>query len=191
MTLGLATLSGGVGAAAWVSRVRARRRRWVQAVRALEGAEGRELGAPVDHLPQGLGRLVLQARLVRVQLGTPLRRFALELVHDTPWSRRTRCDEYDRALADARMAIWDWLRSVERLPRTERALLAEVGWSPRPLRHTLFAPGVLERTADPFEDVLYPELPDLDHVAQALAWAGQDLLHLERALLAWRPSPYR
>ncbi|MEM6993942.1 MAG: hypothetical protein AAF721_25745 [Myxococcota bacterium] len=152
-----------------------------------------DVDLPLDtgHLSPGLANLTCQARTLRLVLATPLQRIPEGTWRDTPWRRRQRCDEYDRALVDARRALWDWLRCARRLPLTDRAVLATLGLSLRAVAGALFAPGVLERTSDPWEDVLFPAAPDYDTVSAGLCEAMHDLSRLEVALLSVRADPYR
>jgi hypothetical protein len=75
-----------------------------------------------------------------------------------------RCDQYDLALSDARRALWDWLLLFRSLGERDRYVLGGLGVSLTPFYRALFKPGVFDRSADPWEDTLYPEAPDLDLV---------------------------
>jgi len=116
----------------------------------------------------------------------------LRRVLETPVARlRAPLGDYDVALVDARMALWSFVRSIDALSTTERAWLAALGLRADHLRATLFAPGVLERTADPYGDGLLSDRPDRPRVARALGDTIAGLRSFEGALAAWRPSPYR
>lgn len=143
------------------------------------------------HLTPGLASLTRQARTLRLVLATPLQRMPDRPWQETPWRRRQRCDEYDRALADARRALWDWLSAGSRLPAGDRAVLHRLGIELGAVRSALFAPGVLERTPDAFDDVWLPNEPDFDAVTDGLFGAMHDLHRLEYRLLSMRSDPYR
>jgi hypothetical protein len=188
-TLFVATASaaGVTVAAQRARRARARRRAlW----RRLEQIHV-DLPLDVRHLTPDLGALTIQARVVRLVLETPLHRFLDTPLRETPWGRRERCDDYDLAVGEARRALWDWLRSVERLGSPDRALLCQLGLGVSRLRALLRQPGVFERTDDVFEDVLIPAAPDPDLVTFMLCQAMVDLRGFEVALLSHRPDPYR
>lgn len=184
------SLSGGAGALYMAERVRRHWRVKDHVARRLREAQ---LEMPLDtaHLTGGLARLAAQTRIVRLALETPLRRFSSRVAADTPWRRRERCDEFDRALVDARMAIWEWLLSVRALDEWDRSVLTRLGLSPQTLQRVLFTPGVFERTGDVWEQVLYPVEPDLEYVSDILGRAMMDLRRFEVSLLVWRPDPYR
>jgi hypothetical protein len=116
----------------------------------------------------------------------------LRRVLETPVARlRAPLRDYDVSLVDARMALWSFVRSIDALSATERAWLAALGLRSDQLRATMFAPGVLERTPDPYGDTLLPDRPDRPRVARALGETIARLRSFEGALAAWRPSPYR
>jgi hypothetical protein len=77
------------------------------------------------------------------------------------------------------------------LSPSDRAVTGNLGFSPRTLWRLLFAPGILERTDDVFEEVLYPARPDLEGVSVALGGVLLELREFELALLATHPDPYR
>jgi hypothetical protein len=150
-----------------------------------------DLPLDVRHLTPDLGAVAIGARLVRLALETPLHRFIDTPLRQTPWGRRERCDDYDLAAGEARRALWEWLRAVDRLGSPDRALLGQLGLEVRGLRAILRQPGVFERSDDVWEDVLYPVAPDPDHVTRMLCQAMVDLRGFEVALLSHRPDPYR
>lgn len=150
-----------------------------------------DLPLDVRHLPPELGAVAIGARMVRLQLETPLHRFLDTPLRETPWGRRERCDDYDLAVGEARRALWEWLRAVERLGSPDRAFLCQLGLEVRGLRALLRQPGVFERTDDVWEHVLYPAAPDPEHVTRMLCQAMVDLRGFEVALLSHRPDPYR
>jgi hypothetical protein len=168
-------------------RARARRRALRQRLEQIHV----DLPLDVRHLTPELGALTMQARVVRLVLETPLHRFLDTPLRETPWGRRERCDDYDHAVGEARRALWDWLRSVERLGGPDRAFLCQLGLGVHGLRALLRQPGVFERTDDVFEDVLIPAAPDPDRVTRMLCQAMVDLRGFEVALLSHRPDPYR
>lgn len=150
-----------------------------------------DLPLDVRHLTPELGALAIQARVVRLQLETPLLRFLDTPLREAPWGRRERCDDYDLAVGEARRALWEWLALVQRLGSPDRALLLQLGLGVQQLRALMRQPGVFERTDDVFEDVLVPAAPDPDLVTRMLCQAMVDLRGFEVALLSHRPDPYR
>lgn len=174
-------------AAARAVRQRARRMRIAKRLAELDI----ELPLATGHLTPALEDLTRQARILRLVLTTPLQRIPDNTWRDTPWRRRQRCDEYDRALVEARRAVWDWLNAARRLPGTDRAVLRNLRIDLSAVRGALFAPRVLERTADPWEEALFPVPPDVDVVADALCDAMQDLSRFEIAVSTMRADPYR
>ena len=66
-----------------------------------------------------------------------------------------------------------------------------IGVSLTPVSSALFKPGVLDRSADPWEYTLYPEAPDLDLVFAELRRTMHDLRCFEVALLSAVHDPYR
>lgn len=156
-------------------------------------------GAPdaalcLDHLSPGLARVATHSRFLRRQLETPLRRCAATAtsVMPTPWKRRERCDAYDLAVVDARRATWDWLLALDGLEPADRGALRRLGLSPVAVRKAVFGRGLLDRTEDPWEQVVYADPPDAHRVASALQTAMECLHAFEVALMAYRPhQPYR
>lgn len=168
-------------------RARARRRALARRLEQIHV----DLPLDVRHLPPDLGALTIGARMVRLQLETPLHRFLDGSLRETPWGRRERCDDYDLAVGEARRALWEWLREVERLGSPDRAFLGQLGLHVQGLRALLRQPGVFERTDDVWEEVLYPAAPDSELVTRMLCQAMVDLRGFEVALLSHRPDPYR
>lgn len=151
-----------------------------------------ELPLDVGHLSPALGSLAAAARLARRRLETPLYRTQVAIGRELAWwSPRERVDEYDLALADARLAVWEWLVLIGRLGAAEIALLRQLELDPRPLRSLMYAPGVFERTHDVFEGPLLRARPDPCTVEAALYEAMDMLRKFEVALLSHRPTPYR
>lgn len=188
-TLIIATVSG-TGVTVAAHRARRARARRLDLRRRLEQIHV-DLPLDVRHLTPDLGRLTIQARVVRLILETPLHRVFESLMQETPWGRRERCDDYDLAVVEARRALWEWLRAVEQLGGADRALLAQLGLGVQRLRAVMRRPGVFERTDDVFEETLYPAAPDPELVTAALCQAMADLRGFEVALLSHRPDPYR
>lgn len=174
-------------AARWWSRERERTAR-TRELRAL--SEGEE-AATTSHLSRGLSELARQARLVRDALATPLACWATPLAPETPWGRRARCDAYDRAIGEARRTLWEWLLLFRRLDERERLVLVGLGLSPAPFYAALFEPGVFDRSDDLWEEVLYPEAPDLGRVFAELRRTMIALRAFEAALLGCAGDPYR
>ncbi|MCA9688569.1 MAG: hypothetical protein R3A51_03125 [Nannocystaceae bacterium] len=143
------------------------------------------------HLSPKLANLAQQTRVVRLMLETPLRRYRPAVFSDTPWSRRKRCDEYDLALGDARRALWEWMHQFKHLEREDLHRLIEMGLSLAPFRSVLFKRGVFERCDDPWEQVLYPRAPDMDHVFRELHRTMYELKRFEFALTGHALDPYR
>lgn len=151
-----------------------------------------DLPLDVRHLTPSLGKLAIQARVVRLVLEAPLQRFLDTPLRETPWGRRERCDDYDLAIVEARRALWEWLLAVDRLERADQALLRQLGLGVRRLRSMLWKPGVFERTDDVWEETtLIPVAPDPELVTSVLCDAMVDLRRFEIALLSHRPDPYR
>ncbi|MCX4241070.1 hypothetical protein [Paraliomyxa miuraensis] len=185
----IATVSG-TGITMAAHRARRARARRLALQRRLEQIHV-DLPLDVRHLTPDLGRLAIQARVVRLVLETPLHRVFDTPLRQTPWGRRERCDDFDLAVVEARRALWEWLRAVERLGGADRALLAQLGLGVSRLRALMRQPGVFERTNDVFEETLYPVAPDPDRVTAMLCQAMTDLRGFEVALLSHRPDPYR
>lgn len=165
-----------------------RRRRARALARSLESIN--DLGeANLNHLTPGLARVVRQSQHLRLLLETPLRRSEIPLWSESPWARRARCDAYDQCLVEVRRALYDWMAEVESLAPQELALLAQLGITPRPFQELLF--GSMDRTDDPWEQVLYPAAPDLDRTQQALVATMHELRRFEAALTAGPMTPYR
>jgi hypothetical protein len=187
---GLAALSGGGGVLYVARRVRrrqelrARIRRHLELCQCELPVERSRLGAP-------LAALVHAVRMARFVVEVPLVRFTHRVVRDAPWSRRERCDEYDRALSDVRRALWEVVLAARKIGPADAALLADRGVGVRELHRLIFAPGILERTDDPWEQVLYPVEPDLEAAEEALGGALHELVRLEEAILAPSGAPYR
>lgn len=143
------------------------------------------------HLSPSLAHLAVQARVVRLSLATPLERWQVPLLHDTPWGRRAACDQYDLALSDARRALWEWLLLFRRLGEPDRQLLSALGLSLAPFHAVLFKPGVFDRSDDLWEQTLYPAAPDLARVFAELRRTMHDLRSFELTLLGAVSDPYR
>ena len=171
---------------------RKRRRRHRDVQRTLAALD-REVPPALEHLPPSLARVALATRLLRLQLETPLQRLAdaETRMHELPWRRRERLLDYDVALTEARRALWEWLTLLAALGTADKIRLRALGLDPRPLRTLVFAPGVLERTAHPFDDAWFPVEPDADAVIAALGRALFDLQRFELVLASLREDPYR
>lgn len=183
------TVGAGVTAAAaarWLAQERRRDDR-IRELRALSEADGEPA---TGHLSRELAELARQARLVRHALATPMSRWEQPL-GETPWGRRARCDEYDRAIGEARRALWEWLLLFGRLGERDRQFLIGLGLSPAPFRAALFRKGVFDRSDDLWEEVLYPEAPDLERVFAELRRTMLELRAFEATLLAGAGDPYR
>lgn len=184
----------GVGAtvtAAAAARWYAVQRRQSARLRELQALSDEPTPHALAHLSPPLAQLARQAQAVRHALATPLRRWSVVLVRDTPWGRRARCDEYDLAIGDARRALWEWLLLFRRLGERDRQLLQGLGLSPAPFHAALFRPGVFDRSDDLWEEVLYPEAPDLEHVFEELRRTMLELRSFEAALAGGVRDPYR
>jgi hypothetical protein len=176
-----------VAAARWWSRERERdaRRRELLALSEDDDATS------TAHLSRGLAELVRQARAVRHVLATPLAYWDTPLAPETPWGRRARCDAYDRAIGEARRTLWEWLLLFRRLDERDRLVLLGLGLSPAPFYAALFRPGVFDRSDDLWEEVLYPEAPDLARVFVELRRTMIALRAFEATLLSRVTDPYR
>ena len=159
----------------------------------LERFEGHEVDLPLEtsHLSPQLGALVIGARTVRLLLQTPLHRYEEVLVHETPWRRRERLEQYDLALGTARRALWEWLLGLSQLQTGDIETLRRLRLDPRPLRSLMWKPGVFDRTDDVFETGLFPVPPDLQQVSEDLCAAMEHLRSFEIALLSHKSTPYR
>jgi hypothetical protein len=163
------------------------RRRWSLS----DGEEEPSVLTCPGWLSPGLSGLVVQTRVLRLVLETPLGRFESVAPGETPWRRRERCDEYDLALVNLRHAVWDWLRLVDGLDSQDLEVLRGLGLSTTCVRRVMWAPGILERTDDVWEQVLYPRAPDLELVADELRMAALYLERFEGTLRSCRALPYR
>lgn len=175
----------GVLAARWVRR-RARNRRLESEQAAQRTAE--QVSLP-KHLSPGLRRVAHGAYTLGLILDEPIRRAPDPLMAELPWVRRAHCDEYDLAMTDIRRAVWEWLKEVERLSEPERRRLGELGLSPRPFRRLLYAS--LDRTDDPWEEVVWAKTPNFDRIAAELAQVRSELQRFQCALLGPQVAPYR
>lgn len=184
------TLSGAVSAAVAARWVAVRRRRLARE-RELQALSEETPVGNLGHLSPRLAELAAQARVVRLLLATPLHRYHAPVLRETPWGRRARCDQYDLALSDARRALWDWLLLFRGLGERDRLVLGDLGVTLTPFYSALFKPGLFDRSADPWEEGLYPEAPDLDHVFAELRRTMHDLRCFELALLSAVHDPYR
>ncbi|NVB42684.1 hypothetical protein G6O69_32985 [Pseudenhygromyxa sp. WMMC2535] len=183
-----ATMASGGAVTLYVGYRWWRRRQRDQAIeRELEQTNGDHQPLP-DHLSPTLAAIAIDARRLRLELETPIRRIRQPLLSETPWARRQRCDEYDAALYEARRAMWDWLRSLRQLNDEDRLLLGEFGLSVKPFRALLFA---CDRTDDVWEQVMWPRAPDPDEVWAQLRRTILELERFEAALLRAHDSPYR
>jgi len=180
-----AALASGVAVRWW--RRRQRRLSWERELTALDAEDS----IIPEHLSPALADLARQTHMVRLRLETPLRRYSEPLVSDTPWSRRRRCAEFDSAITEARLALWEWLSSFRALTPGDLTLLDDLGLSLRPFRGMLFRTGIFDRTIDPWEQGLYPTAPDAEHVFTELCRAMHELHRFERLLLGQRVDPYR
>ncbi len=181
-----AALASGVAIRWW--RRRQRRRSWEREIQALDDES---CTTPPEHLSPALVSLARHTRTVRLQLETPLRRYSEPLLSDTPWSRRRRCSETDLALCEARLALWEWLRSFRALAQSDLEVLRALGLSLRPFRGVLFRTGIFDRTTDPWEQNLFPAAPNGERIFGELCRAMHELYRFERALHGQRVDPYR
>lgn len=147
-----------------------------------------ELRLP-QHLSPGLRRVAHGAHTLGLILDQPIRRAPDPLMAELPWVRRAHCDEYDLAVTDIRRAVWEWLKDVERLSEGERRRLGELGLSPRPFRRLLYAS--LDRTDDPWEEVVWPTAPNFERVAVEVAQVRIELRRFQSALVGPQLNPYR
>lgn len=177
----------GVLAARWLRR-RARHRRLERDNREASARAEDELALP-KHLSPGLRRVAHGAHTLGLILDEPIRRAPDPLMAELPWVRRAHCDEYDLAMTDIRRAVWEWLKEVERLSEPERRRLGELGLSPRPFRRLLYAS--LDRTDDPWEEVVWAKTPNFERIAAELAQVRTELQRFQSALLGPQVAPYR
>lgn len=186
--LGGTLVTCGVGALALeAARRRRHRRAWVRRL-----ARGDvDLPLEIGHLSPELGRITVQARTLRLQLQTPVSRYFAAPWPATPWGRRQICDEYDLAVVDARRALWEWIRDVQRLPTADLGLLRRLGIDLHAVGLAFARSDVFDRTDDPWDAVMWPRGPDLQRVADGLARAVEALGRFELAVLVARADPYR
>lgn len=149
------TLSGAVSAAVAARWAVVRRRRLAREREILALVEEIPVGN-IGHLSPRLAELAAQARVVRLLLATPLCRYHPPVLRETPWGRRSRCDQYDLALSDARRALWDWLLLFRSLGERDRYVLGGLGVSLTPFYSALFETVVSNRSADPWEKSCIP-----------------------------------
>lgn len=178
----------GVGALAVRAQHRRRRRRAF-----LRGLARADVDLPLrtDHLPPDLGRLTVQARMLRLSLQTPMQRYFAAPWPATPWGRRQACDEYDLAIVDVRRALWEWICEVQRLPVADRTLLRRLGVDLAEVGRAFAGPELFDRTPDPWDAAVWPRGPDVQRLAEGLSRAAQALGRFELTLLAARVDPYR
>jgi hypothetical protein len=153
-----------------------------------------DVSAPlaVEHLSPALARLTVHARTLRLQLQTPVHRYLQAPVPTTPWGRRQIFDEYDLALIDARRALWEWIGDVRRLAAPDRLRLARLGVDLAAVGQVFAASDALERTADPWDQGIWPRAPNVRRVAAELARAIESLGRFETTMLAASfEDPYR
>lgn len=186
----LITTGAGAGATYVVTRVRRHRQRRI-ALASRIGSTDVELPLDTRHLTPRLGALAVGARTVRLVLETPLRRFDDAVLQESPWRLRERLGEYDLALGDARLVLWQWLRSLARLDGAEIEVLRQLGLDPRPLRALIYKPGIFDRAEQGIEDSIFPSMPDFELVLAEIGRAMDTLRRFEVALLSHRGSPYR
>ncbi|TPV96504.1 MAG: hypothetical protein B7733_04445 [Myxococcales bacterium FL481] len=184
------TWEGVVSAApVWVAyRWWSRRRRRNQIERDLDAVTRTAVETP-KHLDPSLARVASEARMLSTLLENPVRRTVPPLLHESPWRRRERCDEYDLALGDARRALWEWVENVRHLPADERQYLIDMGLSLQPFVAFLFM--TADRTGDVWEQVLYPRAPRLDDIHRELITAIRELDRFARVLCTAPANPYR
>ena len=147
-----------------------------------------ELRLP-SHLSPGLRRVARGAHTLGLILDQPIRRAPDPLMAELPWVRRAHCDDYDLAITAVRRALWDWLKDVEGLDEPERRHLGQLGLSPRPFRRLLYAS--LDRTDDPWEEVVWAKTPNFERVSRELSQVREELRRFEHALLGPAQTPYR
>lgn len=142
-----------------------------------------------EQLSAGLRALFLQARSLRALLEGPLTTLAPPLWAETPWARRERCNAWDLAVVDLRRAAWEWRLGFARLDEAERRWLRGAGLHRVPLTGLLVAG--MDRTADPWEQVVFASAPDPAKAGAALREAAAELARFERMLLGARQTSYR
>lgn len=173
----------------WVAyRWWSRRRRRHAIERDLEAVSRHEHHVP-KHLGPSLAQVAVDAQMLGALLEDPVRRVVPPLLHESPWRRRERCDEYDVALGDARRALWEWVENVRHLPVGERQFLTDMGLSLQPFVTLLFV--TADRTNDVWEQVLYPRAPRIDDVHRELLAAIRELDRFQRVLCTAPATPYR
>lgn len=178
------------GALVWAGRHARARRQDAELTRRLE-AFAVDLPLDTRHLPPGLGEVAVGARVSRLSLETPLRRAVETWDQFRPWQLRARLGDFDVAMANARGALWDWLRSIAALGSVEFELLRQLQLDPRPVRSLIYRAGVFDRAENPFDLPLVPATPDVGRVTDELLGAMEHLRRFEVELLGYRPRAYR
>ena len=186
----LAATTTSAGAGVLVTRGR-RKRAHRRAVARRVAASDVALPLETSHLSPALAGVTVGARVVRLSLQTPLRRMQDVSGHEASWRLRERLSEYDLALADARLALYQWLGSLGRLQTEELGVLRTLALDPRPLRSIMYKPGVFDRSEDAFDEALFPVMPDPELVVRELGDAMDHLRRFEVGLLGYRGDPYR
>ncbi len=173
---------------AWAGARWTRRRRQIETLRVALRASA-EVGPLPEDLPAGLRWLVIQARTLRALLEGPLRALQAPPWAETPWARRERCDAWDLAVAELRRAAWDWRLGFARLDDDERQQLEAAGLARVPL--TGLWVGGMDRTTDPWEQVVFAAAPDAAAAARALRQAAAELSQFEQLVVDANLSGYR
>lgn len=186
----MSTLWWPVASLASLSTLRwARRRRQVSRLR----DQLRVLDAPAselyNHLTAPLKGLVRQARNLRHLLEAPVGELSGPPWAETPWGRRARCAAWDLTISELRRAVWDWRRGFGGLAEGDVKWLEAVGVRGVPLSGLLM--GEVDRTNDPWEQVLFSRQPDPWRHGPALRRAAAELLRFERALTVSPAATYR
>lgn len=149
---------------------------------------------PPAHLSPTLARIVDETRMLRIALAEPLQAVKawhaadaspiLAQVDVGDGSDLDRCAELDVALVNARRAVWDWCRAVERLPDADQRVLESLGLSTGIALGVLAERNAFQRTShtprrerERIEAMLHPLVVSLERFEGALMQATRTGLY--------------
>lgn len=91
----------------------------------------------LDHLSHPLRRLVEDTRLLRVSLESPIREIGDYVDKDFGHNAAEDLDAFDNMLMDVTRQLDEWIRTVESLSESDRAVMSDRGLGPQAIRATL------------------------------------------------------
>ena len=128
-------------------------------------ASKEEAPLQLEHLSSGLRRLAQDTRLLRVTLEAPIRDIADFRTGDFHQSAAEDLDGFDNMLLDVSRQLNDWVRTIERLPETDRNRLEDMGLSAATVQQAIETEGgAFERRY-----VVRPGQPPMDQRLGAIA----------------------